>query len=394
MKHYKFFLIFITLVLLAISFTTPAWAQEALRSDDPPALLLITDYPSLSAGVGETTTLDLSIRAGQEPQIVDLMVEDLPADWTATFKGKNRVIQSVYVLPEDDAEVDLKVVIPGDVEPGDYAFEVVARNGNHKAELPIKLSVEDKTPASLAFEVELPTLRGRPDTTFRFNTTLKNEGDEDLAIDLTAEAPAGFLVTFKSKGQEVTNLPLEANTSKRINIEVESLFDKLTPANSYPIIVLARGGELEASTTLVAEVVGESNLALTTPDDRLSGEIEAGEETPLTLILSNLGSAPAHKIVLRASQPTGWLVTFDPEELPEIGPGQQVEVLAKVRPSDKALAGDYMLTFRANTEDSGTESVEYRATVRTSTLWGIVGIGLIAVAIGVVAVVVVRFGRR
>lgn len=394
MRYTKQVLFFVTIFLLAVGLTSPALAQESTQDNDLPALHLLTDFPSQLVGAGESATLDLRIRAGQEAQIVDLKVEDLPDGWTAIFRGKNRVVQSVYVQPDEDAEVDLRVTIPGDTESGEYAFNIVAENSRHTSELPVTLLVEDKVPANLAFEVDLPTLRGRPDTTFRFNTTLKNEGDEDLVVDLAAEAPAGFVVAFKSSGQEVTSLPVEANASKSINVEVDSLFDALTPADSYPVVVTARGGEVEAGVTLVAEVVGESDLLLTTPDDRLSGEIEAGEETPLTLILRNLGSAPAHNITLGASQPSGWLVTFEPEELPEVGPGQQTEVLAKVQPSDKALAGDYMLTFRANPEDSGAQSVEYRATVRTSTLWGIVGIALIAVAVGVVVVAVTRFGRR
>ncbi len=40
------------------------------------------------------------------------------------------------------------------------------------------------------------------------------------------------------------------------------------------------------------------------------------------------------------------------------------------------------------------ETAEFRITVRTSTLWGVAGIALIALAVGVVGLAVVRFGRR
>ena len=106
MKHKKLALFFVMMFLLAISFTMPAWAQESVQSDDQPALSLLTDYPSQLVGAGETATLDLTIKAGEDAQIIDLMVEDLPADWSATFRGKNRVVQSVYVQPEKDAVVD------------------------------------------------------------------------------------------------------------------------------------------------------------------------------------------------------------------------------------------------------------------------------------------------
>jgi len=53
-----------------------------------------------------------------------------------------------------------------------------------------------------------------------------------------------------------------------------------------------------------------------------------------------------------------------------------------------------MVTFRAQPEGGSHESAEYRVTVRTSTLWGLVGVGLIAVAVVVVGAAVTRFGRR
>jgi hypothetical protein len=48
-----------------------------------------------------------------------------------------------------------------------------------------------------------------------------------------------------------------------------------------------------------------------------------------------------------------------------------------VTPADKSLAGDFMVTFRAESPQS-RDSIEYRVTVMTSTLWGIVGIAVVA----------------
>jgi uncharacterized membrane protein len=53
-----------------------------------------------------------------------------------------------------------------------------------------------------------------------------------------------------------------------------------------------------------------------------------------------------------------------------------------------------MLTFRAQPNEGTAKSADFRITVQTSTLWGIAGIGLIAVAVVIVGLAVVRFGRR
>jgi uncharacterized membrane protein len=110
--------------------------------------------------------------------------------------------------------------------------------------------------------------------------------------------------------------------------------------------------------------------------------------------VQNTGSAPARNIALSASQPAGWKVDFEPKQIDEIPNGQQVEVTANIQPTDQAVAGDYVVTVKAQPQDGASKSADFRITVLTSTMWGIVGVGLIAVAVAVVGVAVSRFGRR
>jgi uncharacterized membrane protein len=190
----------------------------------------------------------------------------------------------------------------------------------------------------------------------------------------------------------VTSLPLEANSTKTLSIEAKPFLE--LPAGSYPIAIRAEGGGTSADLSLMAEVTGEADLSVCAPDGRLSGEANAGEETLLKVIVRNTGSAAARGIEMSASEPAGWSVAFEPQQIGEIPAGEQVEVTAKIRPADKALTGDYMVTVRARPEGGANESAEFRITVLTSTLWGIVGVVLIAVAVGVMALAVLRFGRR
>ena len=99
-------------------------------------------------------------------------------------------------------------------------------------------------------------------------------------------------------------------------------------------------------------------------------------------------------MTLSASSPAGWTVTLNPEQVVEVPAEGEVEVTANVRPAEKAVSGDYMITFRAQPNEGASKSADFRVTVRTSTLWGVVGIALIAVAVAIVGLAVVRFGRR
>jgi len=379
--------LFLLVSLIALIGPVPARAQEGQ------GLLLFCDYPARVAELGETVTFNLTLRlTASTPQTVYLDVKGLPEGWEATFRGGGNVVRAVFVEPGKDASVSLRVVVPENV-PGDtYRWTVVAHGEGVSAEFPLEVTVAAKLPPRLSLSVDLPTLRGAATTTFRYDATLKNEGDEETTVNLQASAPEGFLVSFRYMGQEVTSLPVGANESKRISIEARPYAQ--IPAGTYPIEVAALGGESEARVSLVAEVTGQPDLIIRTPDERLSTQVYTGRETPVRLVVQNNGSAPALNVELSASAPSGWSVRFEPDRIQEIPVGQQVEVTMHVKPADKAVAGDYMLTVRARPQEGGYESADFRITVLTSTLWGVVGILLIAVAVAVVGWAVMRFGRR
>jgi uncharacterized membrane protein len=355
-------------------------------------LTIFTTYPDQVVGTEETVTIPLTVRSGVQAQVVNLEARETPEGWNASFRGGGRTIHSVYAEPGVDAAVDLRLEPPADVAAGAYTFVAAATGAGEESEIPITLTVQEKLPPRMSMTVELPTLRGRPSTTFRYNVSLQNEGSDDLAVNLTSLAPAGWTVTFMLNGQEVTDVPLAANETKRLSVEARPRSD--IEAGVYPIEIYAQGSGVEATAALNAEVTGEATLVVTAPDGRLSGQAYAGDETTMTIIVQNSGSAPAQGIEMSASQPSDWTVEFEPSQIAELPPGQPVEVTAKVRPSDKAVAGDYMTTFTARTADGASESAEFRITVLTSTLWGIAGVALIAVAVGVVGLAVMRFGRR
>ncbi len=382
------------LVLLGAIAPAIALAQAPKEPGLPaPALTIFTAYPAQESEIGEIVTFPLTLRiAGPAPEVVRLDMGEVPQGWTATFRGGGRIIDAAYVEPDQDTSADLRLEPPKNVSAGTYHFVVRVQGESTKAELPLDLTVAEKLPPSLELSVDLPTLKGTPSTTFRYQATLKNSGDEDLSVNFGTDMPAGFEATIKSSGQEVTSLPLKANESKRLDIEVKPFAE--IAAGQYPITLRAQGGEAQATIQLTAEVTGQPTLSVTAPEGRLSGQAYAGDETSLKILVQNTGSAPARNIQLSASSPSGWSVEFEPKQIAEVAANKQVEVTAKLRPADKAVAGDYMVTINARPEGSPSESAEFRITVLTSTLWGVAGIALIAVAVGVVGLAVVRFGRR
>jgi uncharacterized membrane protein len=95
---------------------------------------------------------------------------------------------------------------------------------------------------------------------------------------------------------------------------------------------------------------------------------------------------------MTASSPTGWKVEFDTPSV-TVPAGKEVQVVAHVTPSSDAIAGDYVTTFKA-TAPVATAEADVRVTIQTSLLWGIVGIGLIALVLIGLWWTFQRYGRR
>jgi uncharacterized membrane protein len=357
-------------------------------------LALYTPYPSQSVRLGETISLPITLKGyNLPPQTVQVRVAELAQGWKASLLGGGRVVGAVYVLPDGEQSLSLRLEPPQNVRPGTYRFRLLAEGSGVRAELPIALTLGQVLPKRLSLETELPVLKGTPTASFRYRVTLNNERDQDLLVNLEADAPENFRVSFSTAfgGQEVNSLPLKAGETKDLDVQVTP--PRQVEARVYAVTLRALAGEAKAELAVNLDITGQAELSLTTPEGRLSGRAYAGRENPIKLVVKNTGSAPAENLEFSASEPSGWEVKFEPDKLEKLAPGAESEVTAKIKPSAKAVAGDYMLTLRASAGSAQT-SADYRVTVQTSTLWGLVGVALIAVAVGAVGFAVSRFGRR
>lgn len=372
-----------------------ALALLTMAQADFEGLTLSTDYPSQVVSSGESLSIPVQIRGfNLPPQIVDLTIAEHPEGWQANLLGGGRVVHSVYLPPDGQESVTLEVEVPRDAPEASYQFVLQAAGEGAVAELPITLIVGEVLPAQLTMDVELPQLRGSSNSTFEYQADLTNDSGRDMVVNFEASIPEAFDVTFSRGfgGEEITALPMEAGQSESINIEVAPA--SRTPAGEYPLTVRVVGEGLSAEVELTAVVTGRPEIQVTGPEGRLSGQVTAGRANSQDVIIQNIGTAPAESIQLSASEPSQWNVEFSPESIDRLEAGQQIAVTADITPADESIAGDYMMTVRANPENGGSGSADFRLTLRTSTQWGVIGLVLIAAALGVVALAVSRFGRR
>ena len=71
---------------------------------------------------------------------------------------------------------------------------------------------------------------------------------------------------------------------------------------------------------------------------------------------------------------------------------QTVEI--NIKPPPDTIAGDYLISLRASGVQANSQKIDIRVTVETPTVWGWVGVAIIAIVVVGLVVIFMRFSRR
>ncbi|MDP2376972.1 NEW3 domain-containing protein [Reyranella sp.] len=387
-------LIALLAVLVLPVLGSQAFAQAPM-SPVMQGLFLLTDYPSQTVRAGEITTIRIKMQnSGLAPEPMALTLSGVPAGWKIDILGGGQPVASAMPGQNESVALQLRVEVPKDAMPGSQQFVLSAKGARlQTTELPLTLTVGTEAPAKLSLKSRLPSLRGTPRSSFEYTVTVGNDSGKDLTVALSAQGPANFQTTFTESfgSNEISSIPIEAGQTKDIKVKVTPPRD--VKAGDYPVLIKVAAEGATADLRVTLQISGQGRLALTTKDGRLSGEAEIGKASAYTLVLVNDGTAAVEEIEMSGTVPPNWKVDFNPKTIATLAPNEKKEVQVMVTPADKAIAGDYVASFRA-TARGESSAADFRITVTTSTLWGLVGIGIIAVALLVLLGAVARFGRR
>jgi uncharacterized membrane protein len=388
----RLFASFLSLALLAL---TPVVSSGAEEPPPVKGLFLLTDYPAITVRPGTTTTINLRLRNyAIDPDRYTLSVSGVPQGWTATMLGGGQPVAAAMVSTNDSTSLQLRLDVPENAAMGTTSnLTVTAKGSSMEKTLPIAVSLAKDLPAKLTIKPQLPSLRGTTKSSFEFQTEIKNDSGRNLVVALGATAPRNFETSFTEQygSQELSSIPIDAGQSKTVKLKVRP--PSTAAANRYPVSVKASAEDASAETTVALEITGQPQLNIAGREGVLSGRAEAGKQASIPIVVTNTGTAPADEITLSSSAPSGWKIEFEPKTIDQIAPNKNKEVQALVTPPEKAIAGDYAPTFTA-TSRGETANTQFRVAVATSTMWGIAGAGIIAIALLILVGAVARFGRR
>jgi len=236
-------------------------------------------------------------------------------------------------------------------------------------------------------------LRGTSKSSFEFQLGIKNESGKKVVASLSAQAPQNFDATFTEQygSQELNALPLDAGQSKDVKLKIRP--PNTVAAGKYKVMAKVSAEDASATGDLVLDITGQPKIDIAGREGLLSARAEAGKESSIAVVITNSGTAAADQVELSGSGPSGWKVNFEPKTVDRIAPNESKDVQALITPPSKAIAGDYVTTLRASARGESA-SQTFRVAVQTSTMWGIVGVALIGIALLVLVGAVAWFGRR
>ena len=362
-----------------------------VAADD--GLEITTPYPAVAVAPGSKVSFDLTVsstRAGN----VAISIDSVPAGWTATLHGGGFMVDGVTAAPGANATVRLDVSVPGEATASTQTIRVTAALGTIRDVLPIGIRVDSEAAGDISITTTTPTLTGPSSGTFPFALTLHNDTAQDVTVSATAAVTdhPDWEVKAEIAGQEqAASTVVEAGSTTSINVTATP--PENAPAGTYSVHVDVKAGEQTIPGDFGVELTGSYSMTVTTPGQLLSAHGSAGGATQQDFIITNTGTAPITNAKLTATPPTDWNVTFAPESIASIAPGETATIKATITPSGEAIAGDYQITF-AGASDQADADTAMRFTIETSPIWALVGIGVIAAILAGLFYVFRTYGRR
>lgn len=269
---------------------------------------------------------------------------------------------------------------------------------------PISITPNQTSPAEkITLSCQYPSINSYYGSSFSYTVDLQyTGGKEPRVFDLQVKVPDGFTSSITpsyGSSSEIASIRLDPTKAYPDSITVTAVpysWQKAQPGE-YPITVAASSGDIKGSIDLKAIVTAKYDLELKTSTGLLNTNATSGKDNYLTVSISNTGTADLEKISFssKTSAPSGWSITFDPKEIDLLPAGGTRDVQVDIKPAQKSISGDYMVTVSAQPQAKNAfGSFDLRVTVLTPTIWGWVGIAIVVLVVAGLIYMFMRLGRR
>jgi uncharacterized membrane protein len=393
-------ILFAVLLGVLISSSLGLAQDDRDRKDLRPerGIAVYTEYAGVTVPRGETVKMDLILEnKGRTDEVIDVKVSTIPKGWKATLKGGSYLVGGLYVANGKTKNLSMELEPDKTMVPGTYGFQFDAKteDGKFTASYKLTVNVQERIPGAddIQITTSYPVLRGQTDATFEFSIDVLNKSDLDRTFNLAAVPPEKWEVNFKPayEQKQISSFRIKGGQSQSVAVQVSPPKDAM--AGEYPILVRVSSGEKKAEVKLTVALSGIYKLDAGTPTGILSLEAMPGKPANLSLFVKNTGSAVNRNVSFSSFKPENWEVTFKPEKIESLEPNALKQIEVTIKPAAQSLVGDYSVGVMVDGEKAN-KTIEFRVTVKASTAWGWIGIGVIIFVIAGLSALFIWLGRR
>lgn len=402
----RFFICVIGLIFLVWGILSPDPSAYGEENNDkkkelpPRAMSIAPEYTGVIILKGDDVSIDINVNnKGRQDEDIEITVPSVPKGWKAWIKTYSFGVTGVHVESDTSKSLTLKAEPDKDVSPGTYFITVKARtqDGELTSSARVTLTVEEKEKGEKTKGVDIttsyPVLQGPTDSKFEFSLDVENKEDKDAIFNLSYEGPKNWEIRFKPAYEDkyFSSLRIKERQSQSMAVEVKPFY--FAEPGKYPIKIKVSSPNAEGEAELTVVLTGTYKLDAGTANGLLSLSAFQGKAANLSFYVKNNGSATHNNVRFISFKPENWKVGFKPEKIETLAPGDLKQVELTITPADQALVGDYSVNLSIEGEKAN-KNMELRVTVKASTVWGWMGIGIIVIVIAGLVGLFFRLGRR
>ena len=392
---------FVFTLCTALVLPSRAMGEEKNKKDLPPrAISVAPEYTGVIVPVGEDVSIDITVaNQGRQDEFIDLSLTQIPEGWRGRLKTFRFDVTGVFVASDRSRSLTLKADPDEDTGPGEYIFGIKGRTQDGKLVSTSRVVItvtekeDEKKVAGVEFTTSYPVLQGPTEAKFEFSLEVENKTDEEGIFNLSATGPTNWELNFKPSWEDkyISSLRLKERQKQTVALEVKPYL--LAEAGTYPITVKVSSPEAEAEAEMTVVLTGTYKMDVGTPTGLLSLTAMRGEPGNLSFFVRNSGSALQNNVRFMSIKPENWKVEFKPERLETLPPGKTEQIELTITPWAQALVGDYSVNTMVEGERVN-KNLELRVSVKASSVWGWIGIGIIVLVLLGLVGLFVYVGRR
>ncbi len=345
-----------------------------------------------SAKPGETIYFNIQLYNPLKREMEYNLSIGSTVDWIYRLLRNGEEVNSIIIPGEKTEILKLEIQIPDTAVPGKYYFAVEARNILIKDNVNLMLNVETGRPI-LSIETSVPSIDVYSGGIANFRLKCSNIGTRDTVVSFKiTDLPADFKYFIKDEqGNIISRIFLKAGEYRNIILSVR------TPYNINPVLISFKFQIYSENTldtiNLEINVLGKYEIDYVTENYYI--ETYIGEEVIFELTIKNTGYNELTGIrPILIKSPSDMNVTFDPEILESLKPGETYTFNIIIESSSDMSPGDYYITLYVTTNEIDGDKVSIHVFLKQRTEMTYIGY---IVVIGIVILLIIlyrKYGRR